>query len=65
MIWDGKLTFKEENIVGFLKNLDAETLQVELLTFLESEDDIEIASLGEFKELFVEFVKEDLSRTNG
>lgn len=49
----------------FLKNLDAETLQVELLTFLESEDDIEIASLGEFKELFVEFVKEDLSRTNG
>lgn len=49
----------------FLKNLDAETLQVELLTFLESEDDVEITSLGEFEELFIDFIKEDLSRANG
>ena len=60
-----KLNFKEENIMEFLRNLDAETLQVELLTFLESEDDVEITSLGEFEELFIDFIKEDLSRANG
>lgn len=49
----------------FLRNLDAETLQVELLTFLESEDDVEITSLEEFEELFIDFIKEDLSRANG
>lgn len=49
----------------FLGNLDAETLKAELLAFLEDEDDVEITSLGEFEELFVDFIKEDLSRANG
>lgn len=49
----------------FLENLDAETLKAELLAFLEDEDDVEITSLGEFEELFVDFIKEDFSRANG
>lgn len=48
----------------FLRNLDAETLKAELLAFLEDEYDAEITSLGEFEELFVDFIKEDLSRAN-
>lgn len=48
----------------FLRDLDAETLKAELLAFLEDEDD-EITSLEEFEELFVDFVKEDLSRVDG
>lgn len=60
-----KLNFKEENIMKFLGNLDAEILKAELLAFLEDEDDAEITSLGEFEELFVDFIKEDLSRANG
>lgn len=60
-----KLNFKEENIMEFLENLDVETLKAELLAFLEDEDDVEITSLGEFEELFVDFIKEDFSRANG
>lgn len=48
----------------FLRDLDAEILKAELLAFLEDEDD-EITSLEEFEELFVDFIKEDLSRADG
>ena len=49
--------------MDFLGNLDAEILKTELLAFLE--DDDEITSLEEFEELFVDFIKEDLSRADG
>lgn len=60
-----KLTFKKKNIIEFLGNLDAEILKAELLAFLEDEHDVEITSLEEFEELFVDFIKEDFSRANG
>lgn len=49
----------------FLEKLDAETLKEELLSFLEGEEIVELTSLGEFEEQFVEYIKEDLSRSDG
>ena len=50
----------------FLEKFDAETLKEEFLSFLEDgEEIVELTSLGEFEEQFVEYIKEDLSRNNG
>lgn len=50
----------------FLEKLDAETLKEELLSFLEDgEEIVELTSLGEFEEQFEEYIKEDLSRSDG
>lgn len=46
--------------MDFLVELDAETLKAELLAFLEC-DDIDIESKEDFKEQFVDFIKEDFS----
>lgn len=46
--------------MDFLSNLDGELLKVELLAFFDC-DDIEVDSVEDFKEQFIDFVKEDLS----
>lgn len=47
----------------FLEKLDAETLKEELLSFLEDgEEIVEITSLGEFEEQFVEYIKEVMDK---
>ena len=50
----------------FLEKLDAETLKTELLAFLDvGEENVEITTLGEFEEQFVEYIKDDFSRSKG
>jgi hypothetical protein len=44
----------------FLKELDAEVLKIELLTFLDS-NDVEIDNLEDFKDQFIAFIEEDFS----
>ena len=44
----------------FLEKLDAETLKAELLAFLDCED-IEVDSMEDFKEQFIDYIKEDFS----
>lgn len=44
----------------FLLNLDAEVLKAELLAFLECED-VKIDSAEDFKEKFIDYIKEDFS----
>lgn len=57
-----KLEFNGGTSMGFLTNLDSETLKAELLAFLElGDDEFDISSMGEFEEQFVEFIKDDLS----
>mgnify|MGYP004458583479 CR=1 FL=1 len=47
---------------SFLAGLDAEILKAELLAFLDlGDDDVDISSLGEFEEQFVEFIKDDFA----
>lgn len=46
--------------IEFLKDLDGEVLKVELISFLDC-DDIEIESMGEFIEAFVDYIIEDFS----
>ena len=46
--------------MDFLVNLDGETLKAELLAFLDCED-IEIESMEDFKEQFIDYIKEDFS----
>ncbi len=47
---------------SFLSGLDAETLKAELLAFLDlGDDDVDISSLGDFEEQFIEFIKDDFS----
>lgn len=49
----------------FLSGLDAKTLKAELLAFLDlGDDDIDISSLGDFEEQFIEFIKDDFSRAD-
>ena len=66
MIVDNKIKFRRENIMEFLEKLDAETLKTELLAFLDvGEENVEITTLGEFEEQFVEYIKDDFSRSKG
>ena len=46
--------------MDFLTQLDAETLKAELLAFLDCED-IEVDSMEDFKEQFINYIEEDLS----
>lgn len=46
--------------IKFLAELNAETLKAELLAFLDCED-IEIDSIDDFKEQFIDYIKEDFS----
>ena len=48
------------NKMEFLAKLDAESLKAELLAFLDCED-IEIDSIEDFKEQFVDYIEEDFS----
>lgn len=48
------------DIMEFLENLNAETLKSELITFIEN-DFIEIVSMNDFVEQFIDYIKEDLS----
>lgn len=66
VIVDNKIKFRRENIMEFLEKLDAETLKTELLAFLDvGEENVEITTLGEFEEQFVEYIKDDFSRSEG
>lgn len=52
--------------MDFLEKLDAETLKTELLAFLDvEEENVEITTLGEFEEQFVEYIEDDFSRADG
>ena len=44
----------------FLAKMDAEVLQAELLAFLDC-DDIEVDSMEDFTDQFVDFIEEDFS----
>lgn len=44
----------------FLAKMDAEVLQAELLAFLDC-DDIEVDSMEDFADQFVDFIEEDFS----
>lgn len=46
--------------MDFLAKLDAEVLKAELLAFLDCED-IEVDSMEDFKERFIDYIEEDLS----
>ena len=46
--------------MDFLKELDAETLKEELLVFLNIEE-INVDSIEDFEEQFINFIKEDSS----
>lgn len=61
-LWTVNLDFNGGTSMDFLTNLDSETLKAELLAFLElGDDELDISSMGEFEEQFVEFIKDDLS----
>lgn len=45
---------------NFLAKMDAKVLQAELLAFLDC-DDIEVDSLDDFADQFVDFIEEDFS----
>lgn len=61
-LWTVNLDFNGGTSMDFLTNLDSETLKEELLAFLElGDDELDISSMGEFEEQFVEFIKDDLS----
>lgn len=49
-----------EHKIEFLTELDAETLKEELLQFLSCED-IEVDSIEDFSEQFVNYIEEDFS----
>lgn len=54
---------KENNMEekkNFLAKMDAKVLQAELLAFLDC-DDIEVDSLDDFADQFVDFIEEDFS----
>ncbi|MBQ7067031.1 MAG: hypothetical protein IJN92_09465 [Lachnospiraceae bacterium] len=46
--------------MDFLAELDGGTLKAELLAFLDCED-IEVDSMEDFKEKFIEYIEEDFS----
>lgn len=46
--------------MDFLSELDGETLKAELLAFLDCED-IEVDSMEDFKEKFIDYIEEDFS----
>lgn len=46
--------------MDFLAQMDAEVLKAELLAFLECED-IEVDSMEDFKEQFIDYIEEDFS----
>ena len=46
--------------MDFLINLDGETLKAELLAFLDCEY-IEVDSIEDFKEQFIDYIKENVS----
>lgn len=50
--------------MDFLEKLDAETIKTELLEFLNTDDE-NVQMKVEFEELFVEYIKDDFSRSNG
>ena len=50
--------------MDFLQKLDAETLKAELLEYLSADDD-NLQMKVEFEELFVDYIKDDFSRSNG
>ena len=52
--------------MDFLEKLDADTLKAELISFIDEVWEIsDITSFEEFVDEFVEYIKEDLSRSDG
>ena len=52
---------KYEEALEFLNKLDAEILKIELLCFLEDNEETEVESKEDFVEKFVEYIEEDFS----
>lgn len=50
--------------MDFLEELDAETLKSELLAYLSCDDEDSQMKV-EFEELFVDYIKDDFSRSDG
>lgn len=58
LVKKGKMNMEKK--MEFLAKLDADTLKEELLAFLNCED-IEVDSIEDFSEQFVDYIEEDFS----